>query len=307
MRRHSWIVVVGPALLIAAGCGGRTAEPPASTVPAPSAAPSSTRGATTTGVPVAASTVPATSVATTGAGATSVRIYLVRSGGVAPVRRSIAPTAATATAALGQLIAGPNPAEVAAGYSSNVPIATAVTSISIAGGTAVVDLGAASFGAGGGSLSQMSRVAQVVFTLTQFPSVERVRILLDGKAGQPLGGEGLLLDHDFSRREYYEATDLMPRILVESPLPNDTVGGALRITGLAEVFEATFNIQLIDAAGVTVYDKPAMTSEGQTMAPFDVTVTATPTRAGLATLRVFDYSAKDGSVQHLVEIPIVVT
>lgn len=266
----------------------------------------STTAAATTSAPATSAVTttagPTTSAATTTtvAGATSVRVYLVRGETLAPVRRSVAPTLAVGRASLEQLIAGPTAGETA--YASAVPGTTTIRSLGIADGTATVDLSSA-FGSGGGSLSMRLRVAQVVWTLTQFPTVQRVRFLIDGVANPVLGGEGLMLDHSFTRAEYFDG-DLLPRIIVESPLPGDRATSPLRVTGLGLVFEATFNIQVVDSAGVTVYDRFAMTSEGQTMAPFDVTITYTPTRAGPVTLRVFDYSAKDGSVQDLVVVPL---
>jgi germination protein M len=317
MRRRMaiWTVlaVLGTTALVGCGDDGDGDGLPTTTV-STSAGPTTTGSGVSTTAPTSTSgpgpgttavtttAPPGTSAATTttAAGATSVRVYLVRGETIAAVRRSIAPTVAVGGAAMQQLIAGPTGTDT--GYSSAVPSSTAVRSLAISDGTATVDLSAA-FGSGGGSFSMRMRVAQVVWTLTQFPTVQRVRFLIDGVANPVLGGEGLMLDHAFTRAEYFDG-DLVPRLLVESPLPGDRAVSPLRVTGLGSVFEATFNIQVVDSAGVTVYDRFAMTSEGQTMAPFDVTITFSPTRPGPVTLRVFDYSAKDGSVIDLVEVPL---
>ena len=64
------------------------------------------------------------------------------------------------------------------------------------------------------------RLAQVVFTLTQFPTVEGVNFKLDGEPIDVLGGEGIIIDHPMSRADY---EDMSPAILVESPTVGDTV------------------------------------------------------------------------------------
>ena len=45
----------------------------------------------------------------------------------------------------------------------------------------------------------LMRLAEVVFTLTQFPTVEGVNFKLDGKAIDVLGGEGIIIDHPMGR------------------------------------------------------------------------------------------------------------
>src|SRR3989442_14917782 len=96
-----------------------------------------------------------TGEATTAASAppekTRVVVYVVKEGKLAAERRLVPHTKAVARAALGEL-----------GF--------AVTSLAIDGGTATVELGS--------SPTDLER-AQVVFTLTEFPSVEQVAI--DGR------------------------------------------------------------------------------------------------------------------------------
>ena len=66
----------------------------------------------------------------------------------------------------------------------------------------------------------LMRLAQVVFTLTQFPTVDGVNFKLDGKAIDVLGGEGIIIDHPMSRADY---EDMSPAILVESPTVGNSV------------------------------------------------------------------------------------
>ena len=82
-----------------------------------------------------------------------------------------------------------------------------------------------------------TRLAQVVFTLTQFPTVDGVRFKLDGKLIDTLGGEGIIIDEPLDRDDY---EDMSPAILVESPTVGATLRSPMRITGTANVFEAVF-------------------------------------------------------------------
>ena len=63
-----------------------------------------------------------------------------------------------------------------------IPDGTTLLGISIADGIATVNL-SREFESGGGSASMQARLAQVVYTLTQFPTVTGVRFQLDGVAG----------------------------------------------------------------------------------------------------------------------------
>jgi hypothetical protein len=82
---------------------------------------------------------------------------------------------------LTELIAGPSRAEAAAGMTSAVPSDTAVTIAGISGGVATVCFPPA-FSAGGRTAVRL-RQAQVVYTLTEFPTVSRVALQ---SAGQPV-------------------------------------------------------------------------------------------------------------------------
>ena len=126
----------------------------------------------------------------------------------------------------------------------------------------------------------------VVYTLTQFPTVESVEI--DGQS--------------YTRADFEEQT---PSVLVESPLPFEEVTSPLRADGTANTFEANFQYELTrrrrqrrrrelrhrhlghgHARHVRVHDRRRSTS--------------------VATLVVFESSAEDGSRMNEVEIPLTV-
>ena len=202
------------------------------------------------------------------------------------------------------LLSGPTAEEAGIGFSSAVPDGTELLGVTVEDQIATVDL-SREFGSGGGSLSMMARVAQVVFTVTQFPSVDAVEFEIEGAPVTALGGEGLLIGEPQTRADR-EA--MAPSILVESPLPFAEVTSPLRITGSANTFEATFIVNVTDGEGLIVYDESATATSGTgTRGTFDLTATFEVPRPGVGALIVFEESAQDGSQINLVEIPLEVS
>ena len=91
-------------------------------------------------------------------------------------------------AALRALVAGPTPAEVAAGLGTEIPAETTVRWVEVAGDEITVDL-SGPFELGGGSLSMFLRIGEVVFTATQFEGIDVVRFRIDGMPVDMIGGE----------------------------------------------------------------------------------------------------------------------
>lgn len=273
--------------LLAAGCGGENVygEAPATTGAAPPA---------TTQAPGTAETQPMER--------TTFLVYFARGERLGVASRSVAKTEGVGAAALTALLAGPSGDESGdAGLGSEIPAGTRLLGLSIAGGVATVDL-SHDFESGGGSVSMLLRVAQVVFTLTQFPTVERVRFSLDGEPAAAIGGEGVVVDPPIGRREFEGQA---PAILVESPAPFERVTSPLRIRGSANVFEATFGAEIADGAGSVLAEKVVTATSGTgERGTFDAELSFEPRTPGRLVLTVFTYSAKDGSRQDAVEIPL---
>jgi hypothetical protein len=252
------------------------------------------------------STLPTTTTETTTTGQTtpqessSVAVYFLRGERVSPVRRTIAATRAVARAALTELLAGPTEEEVASGLTSTIPAGTTLRDVGVSGGVATVDLDG-TFDDGGGSASMLGRVAQVVATLTRFPTVDRVAFRIDGRPVQAIGGEGVVVDPPIGRGAIEEQT---PQILVESPLPGDTVTSPIRLRGTANVFEATVSIDVTDEMGkVVLRTFTTATSGTGTRGTFDTTL-ALPGRNGRVTVVAYESSAEDGRPLHVVEVPL---
>lgn len=264
----------------------------------PSGSPAGSPAPTPTGSPAAATTI--------------VRAYFVMpkpngDPGLVPVLREIPRTQAVATAAMEALLAGPSAAERNArpALGSVVPAGTRLLGLRIERGIAIVNL-SREFESGGGSLSVFTRLAQVVFTLTQFNTVQGVSFELDGVPVTIFSGEGVMLDKPVTRADYHDW--LLPEIFVDRPAWGASAGNPARVTGLTRVFEATFQVQLIDAQGTVLVSETVMATCGTgCWGTFDVTLRYDVARSQWGTLRVFDYSARDGAPENVRDYPVWLT
>jgi hypothetical protein len=153
-----------------------------------------------------------------------------------------------------------------------------ITSLSIADGTATLDLPEPPSGVA---------LAQLVFTLTEFPTVQRVAI-----------GDRTLTRTDLDR--------YAPPILVVEPQPGDAVSSPLRVHGNADAFEATFQLELVDGTGDVVASRTVTATSGSgERGSFDVTIPFADAKPGRGKLVAFEASAENGQRIHVVEIPVV--
>ena len=228
------LAVIVAALLgiVAASCGvGRGGAESAG--PVPTAAP---------GGEVAGTSAGTTSVVSEGGSSTSsgtltvvtYEVWFTRGESLFMVRRDEPSTPRIATAAMQSLLAGPSAREQAAAVGSQIPAGTQLLGLTIEDGVATVDL-TSEFESGGGSASMNMRIAQVVYTLTQFPTVKGVLFELDGQRVDVLGGEGVVVDEPVTRKDY---RDLLPAILVVDPQIGVRVHNPVVVQGSANVFEA---------------------------------------------------------------------
>ena len=232
---------------------------------------------------------------------TTLRAYFLRGDSVAPVERQVPQTQAVARAALEELLTGTTDQEGGAGLTSAMPGGTRLLSVTVANGVATVDL-SAEFLSGGGTLSVRARLAQVVYTLTQFPTVDAVTFRIEGQETTVFGGGGVVIPSPVSRDEF---EDLTPAILLDSPAQGATVTSPVRLLGTANTFEATFRIAIFDAAGNLLADQFATATSGSgTRGSFDVSVPFTVATAGPGTIRVYESSAQDGSPINIVDVPV---
>ena len=294
--------------------GGDTVVTTTTTAPTTTAAAGST---TTTAVTSTTAAGPTTTAATTTTAAPvptmGVKVYfMLEAGGsdyrpgpfLVSVYREVPQTQQVATAAMNSLLAGPTADEKASvpALSSAVPGDTVLLGISIDDGRATVDL-SREFEAGGGTFSMGARLAQVVFTLTQFPTVQEVEFHLDGEAVTIFSSEGIIMDYPVGRGDFQ---DLTPAIFVDDPAYGAPVTDPIRVRGVAAVFEAQFNLTLANWDGLVVAEGYALTDNGMGWGSFDFSIPY-PFEVDaeqMASLLLFDYSARDGTQENVREHPI---
>lgn len=228
-----------------------------------------------------------------------VRVYFARDEAVATAGRTVEGPE-VGRGALQALLAGPDGIETEIDMGSEIPEGTELLDLDIADGVATVDL-SGEFESGGGSLSMQVRVAQVVFTLTQFDTVEEVRFRIDGEAVEAIGGEGVMVD-GVDRSAF---TNVTPAVLVESPVPGQAVTSPLEISGMANTFEATVNYTVTDGDGLIVDEGFTTATAGMgTFGTFAVTSSFEVPTPGVGAVIGFEISARDGSQANVYEVPV---
>jgi spore germination protein GerM len=199
------------------------------------------------------------------------------------------------------LVAGGTAADQEAGTTTAIPKGTELLHVGREGETLIVDL-SPEFSSGGGSLSMQMRVAQVVYTGTQFQGIESVKIWIDGEDARSIGGEGIDVSRPLTRRDFQ---DLAPNIIVESPKPGDELRTYDTISGFANVFEANVAIRVIDENGKKILETFATATCGTgCWGDYEKELLMEIDHDQDGRLEVLTYSAEDGSETDLVSIPV---
>jgi immunoglobulin-like protein involved in spore germination/sporulation and spore germination protein len=222
-------------------------------------------------------------------GTLTIQVWFTQDGALFPTSRTKPYTVATSQLAMDQLKAGPSAVERSAGLANGIA-SNLDFEVSVAGGVATVDLPSA-FYTGGEDVARL-RQAQVVFTLTQFPTVSTVGFQRDGEAlAAPVG------------RSAYE--DLLPLIVVTSPVIGQRVSSPVTVAGTANVFEATVSVRILDASGAEVATTFTTATCGSgCRGTYRVSVPYQVVTEQAGTVQVYQVSPEDGSRTHVVDIPV---
>jgi germination protein M len=217
-----------------------------------------------------------------------VLVYFLRDGKVAAAKRTLQHTGPVESAAIHALIAGPTPAEASAGLATAVVPETELRSLSIVRGSARIALAQPEIEEE--DVVTTASVAQVVYTLTQFPAVRGVVY-----EGTRVLGPGL------TRKDMEDWT---PAIFVESPVVGETVTRPIRVNGTANTFEATLMLR-VEAGGRKVAERfvTATSGSGQ-RGTFDATIAVPQSVTGPIVLVAFESSAANGRPINVVRIPL---
>jgi germination protein M len=201
------------------------------------------------------------------------------------------------TAALEDLLAGPLDGDL----DTSIPEDTDLLGLSIEDGIATVDT-SSGFGAPGGSLAERMRLAQVVFTLTQFETVRGVVFEIDGKRIEVFGSHGFGVEKPLSRSDF---EDLGPAIVVDLPSPGATISSPIMISGNANVFEATVSIRILDSTGAVIEETFTTATCGTgCRGDYEAQALFAVDEAQDGTVMLFESSAESGRPINVVKVPV---
>ena len=196
---------------------------------------------------------------------TIVALYFLQDGQVWPEARGITTDQAIATNTIHQLFEGTE-----SDLTTAIPPETRLGGLTVDGGVASIQLEP--------PLKDRKAMAQVAYTLLQFPTVRRVSF----NGGRPLGAGAF--------------EPQTPAILVQDPLGGEEVEPGFEATGTANTFEATFQYELLDAGGkVLKKEFVTATSGSGTRGTFSFTVPYEVSSPQQGRLVVFEISAENGS------------
>jgi len=133
--------------------------------------------------------------------APTVKAYFYRDEKLCAVERRLAPGQAPLQQALECLLAGPTAAEERAGLATMLPAGVKLRLVKADRSVAIIDLDRSIENYGGGSSKIEGIIAQIVYTATEVPGIDKAWIWVEGQREVVLGGEGLVLDRPLGRQD----------------------------------------------------------------------------------------------------------
>jgi hypothetical protein len=296
------IMMISGICLLAAGCGAPAsgALGPAPTATTQTASPAVSPGsATASAAPAPSGQQPTATPAQGPAREIGLQAWFSRNGKLFVTQRTVPATTGIGRAALDRMLTGPSAAEYAAGLRSRIPAGTTVRGVRISAGIATVDL-SSSFESAASPSAMPLRIAQVVYTLTQFPTVTGVRFAIDGQGVTVVGGVPVQSPQTRAMYRGY-----LPAITVRSPVIGARVTSPVTVSGTADVFEATVSVRILDSAGHEIARTFTTASCGTgCRGDYSVTASYSGPRSQPGTIEVFESSAKDGQPINVQLIPV---
>lgn len=184
------------------------------------------------------------------------------------------------------------------GYYNAIPPAVEFLALGREEQTILLEVNEAFRSGAGGLLADLTMLNQIVYTVTEGTDADLVRFFVDGQVVTDFGTEGLDLTGGVTRETFL---DSLSPVLVTEPI---YIGDGLpTVTGIANVFEATVSLEIVNAAGEVTYDDFTTATcgtgcWGEYSFPLD-----TPALKPGSLVRVFWNSAEDGSRSDVVYVP----
>ncbi|MDQ1656489.1 MAG: hypothetical protein QOD41_1572 [Cryptosporangiaceae bacterium] len=219
-------------------------------------------------------------------------VWLARGSRLFAAARERPTEITTGRLALGALADGMTAAEARAGVRTAIAPGSQF-GLSLAGGVATVDP-PASFYAGSPQAVRM-RQAQVVFTLTQYPTVSSVVFRAGGSVRTPR-----------LTRSAYAA--LLPPIVVTAPAVGAAVSSPVLISGTAAVYESTVSVRILTTDGSEIATRFTSATAGSgARGVYSVALPYQVSGPQPGIVEVFEVSARDGARLNAVRIPVTLS
>jgi len=189
------------------------------------------------------------------------------------------------------------------GFDNHVPADVEVVSVdNESEGVRVIDMNQAFLqGSDSGALGDFTMLNQLIYTTTDEELFPEVRFTVGGEPVTQFGSEGLDISGPLDREAFI---DELNSVNLTSAI-NGSGSGPLVITGVANVFEATVSLELVDPDGNVVHDDFTTATCGSgcwgsfSFHIEDVDFEATP-----LTARIFWHSPEDGEPADVVTVPV---
>jgi hypothetical protein len=169
-------------------------------------------------------------------------------------------------------------------------------------GILVIDVNEAFRAGAGGLLADMTMLNQLVYTVTQNPGVTGALFRIGGQTIQDFGTDGLDISDPLTRETF---RDSLNSVIITEPVIFGG-DGLPQVAGIANVFEATVSLEIVDqTSGDVVYeDFDTATCGTGCWGEFEFFLD-TPALTPDALIRVFWHSPEDGRPSDIVTIPVV--
>jgi germination protein M len=184
-----------------------------------------------------------------------------------------------------------------------IPTDVSILSTRFEDGLWTVDMNAAFLDGAGGLLADMTMLNQLIYTITLSDPGASVLFTVGGAPVEAFGSEGLVLTEPVDRESLRE--DHLHLITLTSPIVEHD--GQYLIEGVANVFEATVAIAVVDGSGEIVDEQFVNATCGSgCWGEFSAAVDSALVVPGQSAIMVFQRSAQDGSVVDAITVPIPV-
>lgn len=187
-----------------------------------------------------------------------------------------------------------------AGLANAIPSGVSILTTQTDGEAIVADMNEAFLDGAGGLLADMTMLNQLIYTLTYSDPDASVLFTVNGQPVETFGSEGLILTEPVGRDDF---VDQLHVINVTQPIVETEDGWV--VTGIANVFEASLVLNVLDADGNQTHEEFVNASCGTgCWGDFEAVVDSNLITPGESSIQLFQYSAENGEPVDVVTIAI---